>query len=291
MNLRQLILPISVTALLAATAVTVFRFYKEEKPFYIRLKKRKKVPYKLRNARITADTLVAHVTQGKLNFVFSLSFLNDEIIHIQINDPIYPRYVVQDVVKLPSTLKMEDLTMRHERNYLHVSYHNFNIKINCDDLEIYVYKNNDLFLSINAEKFFVMEEQEPYVGIAADFLFLNAFKTYGLPQHAERLSLQANGNKLYRLYNTDRFAYSATHPHESLYGAVPLIYAYGTNQTTGLLWLNSSETIIDICSKDKGLRSTFFSESGAVDFYILNGPKLQDVVRQNSQLTGILTNC
>ncbi|RZC41617.1 Glyco hydro 31 and/or Gal mutarotas 2 domain containing protein, partial [Asbolus verrucosus] len=188
--------------------------------------------------------------------------------HFQINDHIYPRYTVQDVIVLDPKSTNSD--------YISVGENNEQVRIT----------NDDLILSANSQKFLLIEEKEPNVGIALDFLFPDAVRAYGLPQHAEHMSLKDTAEQPYRLFNADRFAYSVKNNFESLYGAVPLLYAYGINKTTGLLWLNSSETFVEIDHHVEGLKTTFYSESGTLDFYVLSGPSFQDCVKQNLQLTG-----
>jgi mannosyl-oligosaccharide alpha-1,3-glucosidase len=98
----------------------------------------------------------------------------------------------------------------------------------------------------------------------------------------------------------------------ALYGAVPFMVAHGPKQTTGLLWLNAAETWIDITKpnattaassggmfdwilgKGEGRDPAFpsrvethwFSESGALEFFLLPGPRPIDVTTQYGYLTG-----
>jgi alpha 1,3-glucosidase len=87
----------------------------------------------------------------------------------------------------------------------------------------------------------------------------------------------------------------------SLYGAYPLMVAHSTSRTVGLLWLNPSETWIDVESANTGFSGLisnlvsgetknklthWFSETGVVDVFFLLGPKSSDVMQQNAKLAG-----
>jgi alpha 1,3-glucosidase len=87
----------------------------------------------------------------------------------------------------------------------------------------------------------------------------------------------------------------------SLYGAYPLMVAHSTSRTVGLLWLNPSETWIDVESANTGFSglisnlvsgetknklTPWFSETGVVDVFFLLGPKSSDVMQQNAKLAG-----
>ena len=140
-------------------------------------------------------------------------------------------------------------------------------------------------------------------GVAADFSFPSASHVYGIPEHASSFSLHSTyGQKPgdyaepYRLFNLDVFEYELNEPM-ALYGAVPFLLAHHRKATTGLLWLNSAETFIDIqhSTEGAGLLSSgtpsahthWMSESGIVDTFLLPGPTPSAVFSQYAQLTGL----
>jgi len=131
---------------------------------------------------------------------------------------------------------------------------------------------------------------------------------YGLPEHTTKFELQSTSgpnpvySEPYRLYNLDVFEYEIDTPM-SLYGAIPWIIGHQSNLTTGVLWLNSAETWIDVESQtstsgildslwgntDPAILPTsthWFSESGVIDILFMFGPKPKDVWRQLSSLVG-----
>uniref|UniRef100_A0A8C5SKE3 Glucosidase alpha, neutral C n=1 Tax=Laticauda laticaudata TaxID=8630 RepID=A0A8C5SKE3_LATLA len=130
---------------------------------------------------------------------------------------------------------------------------------------------------------------------------LHGFKhLYGIPQHAETLLLKnTSDDDVYRLYNLDVFGYTI-HSKMGIYGSVPLLLAHKPDQTVGIFWLNSSETLVEIStkvspsqipdmSKQRVVPQTdvhWMSESGIIDIFILKGPSPFDIFKQYGQLTG-----
>ncbi|XP_034273663.1 neutral alpha-glucosidase C isoform X3 [Pantherophis guttatus] len=141
---------------------------------------------------------------------------------------------------------------------------------------------------------------------------------YGIPQHAETLLLKnTSDDDVYRLYNLDVFGYTI-HNKMGIYGSVPLLLAHKPDQTIGVFWLNSSETLVEIStkasmkerwnmfcmevllhcvlpsqtpnmSKQRVVPQTdvrWMSESGIIDMFILKGPSPFDIFKQYGQLTG-----
>lgn len=77
---------------------------------------------------------------------------------------------------------------------------------------------------------------------------------------------------------------------------------FSEERTTGVFWVNPSETWVDVKvetnnvvsslvnfvggSQESAVESHFMSESGDIDVFILPGPKPMDVFRQYTALTG-----
>ncbi|KAI9483752.1 MAG: glycosyl hydrolases family 31-domain-containing protein [Benjaminiella poitrasii] len=147
--------------------------------------------------------------------------------------------------------------------------------------------------------------------IGLDITFHDFGHVYGIPEHATSLSLKETrgGHEgaytdPYRLYNTDVFEYALDSP-TSLYGAVPLMIAHRKGLSTGIFWMNPSETWIDIIKKNSNdLKGTlqkvigsnksqgtttqthWISEAGVLDVFVFFGPSTKDILRQYSELTG-----
>ncbi|KAJ5795229.1 hypothetical protein N7457_001828 [Penicillium paradoxum] len=140
--------------------------------------------------------------------------------------------------------------------------------------------------------------------VALDITFPGYSHVYGIPEHADSLSLKetrggsGNHENPYRLYNSDVFEYELESPM-TLYGAIPLMQAHRKDSTVGVFWLNAAETWIDIVkSTDSsnplslGARSKtntkthWISESGQIDLFIFLGPSPHDISKTYGELTG-----
>uniref|UniRef100_A0A8C5IRI4 Glycoside hydrolase family 31 N-terminal domain-containing protein n=1 Tax=Junco hyemalis TaxID=40217 RepID=A0A8C5IRI4_JUNHY len=138
--------------------------------------------------------------------------------------------------------------------------------------------------------------------VGIDFSLHGYDHVYGIPQHAETLLLKnTSDGDAYRLYNLDIFGHKI-HDKIGIYGSVPLLLAHKPNRTSGIFWLNSSETLVDISTKavkaekmvDKNLDQRavpltdvrWMSESGIIDVFLLMGPTAFDIFKQFAQLTG-----
>ena len=120
-------------------------------------------------------------------------------------------------------------------------------------------------------------------------MFYNTKVAYGIPLHAERLSLrttQPGGLHPYRLFNVDHCCY-AVDSQEPLYGAIPVMYAHGPRRSSGIFWLNSAQTFVDVNRDAEDQVGAFFiSESGMLELFVLPGPTLRDAAVQYTTLTG-----
>ncbi|KAL7992412.1 hypothetical protein Chor_016668 [Crotalus horridus] len=170
-----------------------------------------------------------------------------------------------------------------------------------EDLGLWEEKNGN-FLDIKANVLLCLNTGPSSVGLDVS---LHGFEhLYGIPQHAETLLLKnTSDDDVYRLYNLDVFGY-AIHSKMGIYGSVPLLLAHKLDQTVGVFWLNSSETLVEIStkasmkvlpsqtpdvSKQRVVPQTdvrWMSESGIIDMFILKGPSPFDIFKQYGQLTG-----
>eukprot|EP00339_Tiarina_fusa_P030034 CAMPEP_0117081322 /NCGR_PEP_ID=MMETSP0472-20121206/57326_1 /TAXON_ID=693140 ORGANISM="Tiarina fusus, Strain LIS" /NCGR_SAMPLE_ID=MMETSP0472 /ASSEMBLY_ACC=CAM_ASM_000603 /LENGTH=633 /DNA_ID=CAMNT_0004809223 /DNA_START=225 /DNA_END=2123 /DNA_ORIENTATION=- len=74
----------------------------------------------------------------------------------------------------------------------------------------------------------------------------------------------------------------------ALYGSIPLMISTQADKatTSAVFWLNAAETWVDIDHKEDKVDTHWFSESGALDFFVLLGPTPKDIFRQYAALTG-----
>ncbi|XP_056868042.1 neutral alpha-glucosidase C isoform X4 [Takifugu flavidus] len=139
--------------------------------------------------------------------------------------------------------------------------------------------------------------------VGADFCFHGFSHVYGVPEHADDLRLRdTRHGEPYRLYNLDTFAYDL-HSRLGLYGSVPLLLAHKPGRTLGVLWLNASETFLDVgysssehqdeAAPPAKRRSVepwtdvrWVSEGGVIDCRVLLGPGPHQLFSQYAHLTG-----
>ncbi|OMJ30340.1 Neutral alpha-glucosidase AB, partial [Smittium culicis] len=142
---------------------------------------------------------------------------------------------------------------------------------------------------------------------ATDITFPGCSHLYGIPSHASPLSLKTTRgedgmySEPYRLYNLDVFEHLDDSPM-ALYGSVPFLLSHSAKRTTGVFWLSSSETWVDI-TRDKSMvpqivnklvgtadktnmNSHWMSESGVMDAFLIPGPTSKDVFSQYASLVG-----
>lgn len=123
--------------------------------------------------------------------------------------------------------------------------------------------------------------------IGIDSEFVGYPEVYGIPEHADSLSLRDTSKaEPYRLFNVDIFEYETGSPM-SMYGAIPFMQAHKPGHAAGVFWLNSADTYIDI-TKDgsKGSNAHWISETGKIDVYVFVGDKPSDVLGRYGELTG-----
>lgn len=124
--------------------------------------------------------------------------------------------------------------------------------------------------------------------IGLDFTFNGYQHVYGIPQHADSLSLRDTSKKEpYRLFNVDIFEYEVD-SRMPMYGAIPFLLAVKpTKVATGLFWINSADTYVDIDkTSNKGVSTHWMSENGIVDFVIIVKESAGDVNKAYGELTG-----
>lgn len=193
------------------------------------------------------------------------------------------------------------------------------VKLNGQPFKIEVYKNEDLVFTANENQFLNIEhyrtekdcqksllpEESDFdmfkdhfeysvddtlplgpESIAMDLEFKKSKAVYGIPEHADSLKLKDTTEAdPYRLYNVDVFKYhlNSTTP---TYGAIPFMFATNHKYTTGVFWVNSADTWIDINYNDAGVRSHWMSENGVLDVVVFLGDSPADVLDQFTDLTG-----
>ncbi|PRT55651.1 Glucosidase 2 subunit alpha [Wickerhamiella sorbophila] len=127
--------------------------------------------------------------------------------------------------------------------------------------------------------------------VALDIDFSNYKHVFGIPEHADSLSLKETNSESghsepYRLFNVDIFEYETQSPMP-MYGSIPFMMASKTDSATGVFWLNGADTYVDVSKSSQGVGSHWISEAGKLDFYLFVDDKPAHVLEAYGKLTGM----
>lgn len=121
--------------------------------------------------------------------------------------------------------------------------------------------------------------------VAADITFHNFQHVYGIPEHADSLSLKDTaGNWPYRLFNVDIFEYD-TDSKMPMYGSIPLMTAVKPDVSVGVFWANAADTFVDIHRGDS-VQTHWMLENGVLDVVFFVAPRPEGVSRAYGELAG-----
>lgn len=137
--------------------------------------------------------------------------------------------------------------------------------------------------------------------VALDVTFVNYKNVYGIPEHADKLSLRetrggpGNHEQPYRLFNVDIFEYETNSPM-AMYGSIPFMQAHKAGGSAGVFWMNAADTYIDIVKtksdNDKFLnllqstQTHWISEAGLIDVFVMLGDSPAEINKQYGEITG-----
>ncbi|CAG9331965.1 unnamed protein product [Blepharisma stoltei] len=164
------------------------------------------------------------------------------------------------------------------------------IKI-LDSAGVYLEKGGELayFDDLWSETFidFVDNKKRGPSSVAMDFAFVDATDVYGLPEHADHISLKDTvDDEPYRIYNID-YTEHAVDTRQSLYGNIPFMLSRSSKKIAGgVFWFNPSETYVDISTSNKEKLTHWISESGVIDFFLIVSETPMNVVETYTMLTG-----
>ncbi|BES89296.1 neutral alpha-glucosidase AB [Nesidiocoris tenuis] len=269
-------------------------------------------------------------TDTAVRFVLSLQPLKDDVLRLNIKEetPLRPRFTPPFVLEDYVLSKWK--TPSKSANKVELELGSQTVTLHSVPFKLEVAAGGKTFISLNErgllqyeqtrtkpperddsedpgsweENFKSHHDSKPHgpTAVALDFTFKGAKFAYGLPEHADSLALKTTtGGDPYRLYNLDVFEYEINNPM-ALYAAIPLLIAHSEERTTGVFWVNPSETWVDVKvetnnvvsslvnfvggNQESAVETHFMSESGDIDVFILPGPKPMDVFRQYTALTG-----
>lgn len=285
----------------------------------------------------TTDTslLVQVVTSDAasniIRFNLKLTPLVDNTLRLQVEeaDPLRLRYVPSGpLVREPVASKFSVLSKKE--NFVELQFGVYTIELHAVPFRLDIKHLGNIAVSANPRGLFRFEhtrkkpeqpdesedpgtweenfkshhDTKPYgpTAIAMDISFPGAKAAYGLPEHADSLALRTTTKgDPYRFYNLDVFEYEMESVM-ALYAAIPFLVAHSEELTTGVLWLNPSETWTDVVVNGDNVVTSivnfvagrpkpqvdthFMSESGNMDVFFMLGPLPNDVFKQYTVLTG-----
>uniref|UniRef100_A0A8C9L249 Glycoside hydrolase family 31 N-terminal domain-containing protein n=1 Tax=Pavo cristatus TaxID=9049 RepID=A0A8C9L249_PAVCR len=257
--------------------------------------------------------------------------IEGNIFRLKINEaaPLRARYEVPDVlIKEPTTQKLSMSQKEGGVLVLTSVNEDYKLRVTANPFQIELQFKDETVLSMNSNGLLYFEHLQPPPSdrykwnsvlfcfnvvttgpssVGMDFSLHGFDHLYGIPQHTESLLLKnTSDGDAYRLYNLDIFGHKI-HDKIGIYGSVPLLIAHKPDRTSGIFWLNSSETLVDINTRavaevrlahfPQNLITTksttmpltdvrWMSESGIIDVFLLMGPTAFDIFKQFAQLTG-----
>lgn len=133
--------------------------------------------------------------------------------------------------------------------------------------------------------------------VAADVTFVGYSHVYGIPEHADRMSLRETRKRAgdgdeekhsepYRLYNVDIFEYETNSPM-AMYGSIPFMTAQKAGKAAGVFWANAADTFVDIEKDGAGTSTHWMSEAGLLDVFVFMGDTPGAVNERYAEITGL----
>ncbi|MFV0564989.1 MAG: glycoside hydrolase family 31 protein [Flavobacteriaceae bacterium] len=103
---------------------------------------------------------------------------------------------------------------------------------------------------------------------------------YGLGDKPEHINLKG---RRFENWATDSFAFQKN--TDPIYKAIPFYTALHSGKAYGIFFDNTFKTHFDFCHERRNITS-FWAQGGEMNYYFFYGPKMTDVVRSYTDLTG-----
>lgn len=154
--------------------------------------------------------------------------------------------------------------------------------IHKSDLRISLYDAADNKIICEDELGFHWEESYELGGdiVKMSKAAQNGESYYGLGDKPEHLNLKG---RRFENWATDSYAFGKhTDP---IYKAIPFYTGLHNGKSYGIFFDNTFRTYFDFCSERRNVTS-FWAQGGEMNYYFIYGPKMQDVVKNYTDLTG-----
>lgn len=127
--------------------------------------------------------------------------------------------------------------------------------------------------------------------IGVDIQVNNTNNIYGASEHSTEINLPEYSSS-YRFYNLDVFTYKSDKP-DALYGSIPFVLSLHNGQNnssiSGILWLNPSDTFMDIKRGLNKIDTWWVSETGIMDFVLMVSDNFDSFYYNYHMFTGFPT--
>ena len=167
----------------------------------------------------------------------------------------------------------------------------------------YLDQHERLIATLNGEGTAVVEAGEPCrpsmfqyhvdrfkngaTAVAMDVTFFGEnIHFFGLPAHTLPFDLPQTDREPIRLWNSDINSFEVNSPM-AMYGSVPFLFAHAKDRNAGVLWLNPSETWIDLRYQSANEKTArFMSEAGLIDIFLFCSHKPAEIMDMLTRLSG-----
>lgn len=127
--------------------------------------------------------------------------------------------------------------------------------------------------------------------IGTDVRIHNTSSIYGASEHSTDINLPEYPSS-YRFYNLDVFTYKSNRP-DALYGSIPFVVSLHNDEQisyiSGILWLNPSDTFMDIERKTNKIDTWWVSETGVMDLVLIASDSIDSFYYNYHLFTGFPT--
>eukprot|EP01022_Parablepharisma_sp_SALTPOND_P036321 TRINITY_DN985_c0_g1_i2.p1 TRINITY_DN985_c0_g1~~TRINITY_DN985_c0_g1_i2.p1 ORF type:complete len:484 (+),score=30.02 TRINITY_DN985_c0_g1_i2:352-1803(+) len=195
----------------------------------------------------------------------------------------------------------DELVILHTAKLQDNAFDEYDISWECkyviefEPFRIQCYYNDQLALIVNHRQLLNYESGQAFLpkvktkdlfqAVALDFSFNELCDCYGLPERPRTCLLQPTQNP-YRVFNLDTF--DDKYVNQSFYGNIPFIIAnnFCKPYNAGLLWLNGSDTFIDLIKEDTTSKTHFVSECGTLEFVTFVAGNPLDLASAHGKIVG-----
>ena len=260
--------------------------------------------------RVKKNAFSCEVTDGQNLFILSVTFLSAGIPRIRIapqKSEKFVRYDVSlegDIIDQKELHRLDPISMSKNDTHVELKSGSGSIIIYVSNMRIdYLSPEGKHIATLNGDGRAVFETNKPCepavfrrhrdmfknganaVAMSVAFFGENVH-FFGLPAHTLPFDLPETRRDPIRLWNTDINSFDVDSPM-AMYGSVPFVFAHAQNMNAGVLWLNPSETWVDLkYPGDNEKTARFMSETGYIDVFLFSNQRPSEITEKLTTLSG-----